>query len=161
MEINLLEATLKDKPVIRNMLQLYLHDFSELDGDELDEHGLYNYDFLDHYWTERDRYPFVVRVNTKLAGFVLLNRHTFLIENALAVGEFFIVRKYRRQGIGRKTAMMIFNKFPGAWEIRQTKNNTGAQKFWKDIVREYTNGDFQEYENAVGWDGPIQCFQNT
>lgn len=160
MEIKIVEASLRDKPKIQNMLQLYIHDFSEFDGHELNENGLYNYDYLDYYWTEQDRHPFIISLNSKLAGFVLLNRYSIMIENALTIAEFFILRKYRRQGLGKKTAFIIFDKFPSKWEIRQTKNNLVGQAFWKNVISEYSRGDFQEYEKADGWDGPIQVFQN-
>lgn len=160
-EVEIFEASLNDKSVIENMLQLYRYDSSEFDGHELNEHGLFNYNYLDHYWVESERYPFLIRVSRKLAGFALLNKHSYMIENALTIAEFFIMRKFRRQGIGKKTAYMIFDKFPSTWEIRQTKENIVAQTFWKKIIREYTNGNFQEYENSENWDGPIQIFQNT
>ena len=160
MKIKIAEASLRDKPIIKNMLQLYIHDFSEFDGYELNENGYYNYDYLDEYWTEKDRYPFIIRFNDKIAGFVLLNRYSVMIKNALTIAEFFILRKYRRQGIGKKAAFMIFDMFHSKWEVRQTKNNIAGQNFWENVIRDYTSGNFQEYENADGWDGPMQIFQN-
>ena len=160
MNIKITEASLRDKPIIKNMLQLYIHDFSEFDGFELNEDGFYYYDYLDEYWTEKDRYPFIIRFNDKIAGFVLLNRYSVMIKNALTIAEFFILRKYRRQGIGKKTAFMIFDKFHSKWEVRQTKNNIVGQHFWENVIRDYTGGNFQEYENADGWEGPVQIFQN-
>ena len=160
MNIKIAEASLRDKPIIKNMLQLYIHDFSEFDGYELNEDGYYNYDYLDEYWTEKDRYPFIIRFNDKIAGFVLINGYSVMIKNALTIAEFFILRKYRRQGIGKKAAFMIFETFPSKWEVRQTKNNIAGQHFWKNVIRDYTGGSFQEYENADGGDGPVQIFQN-
>ncbi len=46
--------------------------------------GLYDYMYLDHYWTEEGRHPFFIRVDGKLAGFALVreigtNRHNQVI----------------------------------------------------------------------------------
>ena len=61
-------ANLADKPVLSNLLQLYLYDFSEFDGSDLKPSGQYRYDYLDSYWGEDGRHPFLVRVNGLMAG---------------------------------------------------------------------------------------------
>src|SRR5215471_15872892 len=48
MHIDLVPAELVDKAVLRNLLELYRYDFSEFTGDDVDEHGLYGYPYLDH-----------------------------------------------------------------------------------------------------------------
>ena len=55
MQIELIEAQPADKSVLRNLMELYWHDFSEIDGADVNEHGLYEYNRLDSYWTEADR----------------------------------------------------------------------------------------------------------
>lgn len=55
--------------------------------------------FLDHYWTEAGRHPYFIRVDGTLAGFVLIR------EIAMAyysVAEFFVMKKYRNQGVGQQ-----------------------------------------------------------
>jgi hypothetical protein len=71
--IDVQSATIDDKPVIRNLLALYLYEFTEFDGRDVDEHALFGYRWLDHYWAELDRYPFLVRVDGRFAGFVLVH----------------------------------------------------------------------------------------
>lgn len=41
--------------------------------------------------------------------------------------------------------LMIFDMFPGGWEISQWSNNVPAQKFWEKIVVEYTNGKYDTF----------------
>jgi predicted acetyltransferase len=60
------------------------------------------------------------------------------------MAEFFVMRKYRRKGIGRSIAEQVFNLHQGQWEIYQKESNRPAQDFWKRIISEYTNGDFKE-----------------
>ena len=39
MTVELVRAPLSDKAVLRRLLQLYRYDFSEWNGDDVDEHG--------------------------------------------------------------------------------------------------------------------------
>lgn len=70
------------------------------------------------------------------------------------------MKKYRRRGVGKEAAMKIFDMFPGGWEISQWANNLPAQKFWKQIVSEYTNGKYDTFttteKDVVGF-----TFYNT
>ena len=162
MHIEVIPASLDDKPLLQRMLELYEYDFSEFEGTDLDSHGCFGYPFLDLYWQEETRYPFIIRVDGKLAGFVLVNQKTYLAESTWAVSEFFIMRKYRRKGVGKAAAFFIFNRFPGKWEVHELQNNTESPRFWREIISEYIDGRFSE----IQWHGelserPIQCFDNT
>ena len=55
MDLRLRPATQPYRELIRRMLELYLHDFSEFDGADLDEHGLFGYGDLDDFWYEPTR----------------------------------------------------------------------------------------------------------
>jgi predicted acetyltransferase len=55
-----------------------------------------------------------------------------------SIAEFFIMKKYRRRGIGNKVAKDIFDRHKGDWEIHQLKSNLPAQAFWKKVIAEYT-----------------------
>jgi len=158
MQIELNEATLRDKPIIQNMMQLYLYDFSEIEGFDPDERGLFHYRYLDQYWTEEDRFPFTVRMDGRLAGFVLVNQHSYTSEAEFVIGEFFIMRKYRRKGLGTQVARKVFDKFAGTWEVREVEKNVAAQDFWRKVIRDYTGGAFKEYSQVKGWNGPVQVF---
>ncbi len=161
MKIEVTPATLDDKPLLQRLLEFYQYDFSEYDDTDLDTHGTYGYPWLDYYWREEGRYPFLVRVDGKLAGFVLVNRFTYLASSEWAIAEFFIMRKYRGQGVGKATAFFVFDKFQGVWEVHQLEKNIPSQHFWHKIISEYTHGQytetFLEHESSRG---PIQQFEN-
>lgn len=131
-------------------MYLCQHDYSEFDGDELNEHGLYEYRYLDHYWTEADRYPYLIKVAGKIAGFVLVRDMTerTVSNPPHSIAEFFIVRKYRRQGVGKAVAKHLFDDFPpGNWVVGQSLNNIQAQEFWRRVVSEYTSGEYVERQD--------------
>jgi len=146
------------KSTLRNLIELYKYDFSEYDPEDVNENGLYEYMYLDHYWTEEGRHPFFIRVNGILAGFALVREHGKIENNtAYSIAEFFVMKKYRNQGIGQYVAFDLFNKFKGIWKVAQIETNKPAQKFWKKIIERYTNNNFQEI-NEEDWEGPIQTF---
>jgi len=144
MEIRL--ATLQEKAILRNMFELYIHDLSEFIDIDLDEHGCYGYKFLDHYWTEGNRYPYLVRVNGRLAGFAMVRR-TAEEPVQYLMAEFFIVRKYRMLGIGKEVAEALFARHPGHWQVSQEIRNTAAQHFWYTVISAHTKGQFTRYED--------------
>ena len=164
MKVEIKKASVQQKPILQNLLQLYLYDFSEFAGADVNEEGIFEDRNLDTYWqSDPTRIPFLVFVDEKIAGFVLLNSKTCLYKQgeAKAFAEFFVMRKYRNKGIGKKVAFTLFEKFPGKWEIRQLEENKHAQEFWRKIIREYTKGNFQEIARHKKWRGPIQTFDNS
>ena len=161
MDIQLLEASIRHKQVLERLMQFYLYDFSEFEYFDISRDGLYENEHLDLYWTEPDRHAFMIRVDDQLAGFVLVNSYVCLEESqgAKSIAEFFVMRKYRRQGIGRIAALRVFDLFPGKWEIRQIHSNTAGQLFWRNVIGECTGGRFAEtLLDNDRWKGPIQSF---
>jgi len=98
------QATLADKSVLRHLLELYQHDSSEFDDRDVDAHGLYGYPYLDHYWVEADRRPFLIKVDGRWAGFALVR-----LGPPIDMSEFFVMRPLpplrRRQGGGRRALL--------------------------------------------------------
>ena len=161
MDIQLIEASIRHKQVLEQLMQFYLYDFSEFEYFDIGADRLYENEHLDLYWTEPDRHAFLIRAEDQLAGFVLVNSYVCLEENqgAKSIAEFFVMRKYRRQGIGRMAALRIFNLFPGKWEVRQIHSNAAGLLFWRNVIGEYTGGRFAEtlLDNDK-WEGTIQSF---
>lgn len=161
MEIEVTQASLDDKPILQRMMEFYQYDFSEYDDNDLDLNGIYGYPWLDHYWWEQGRHAFIVRVDGKLAGFVLVNQFTYLSNSEWSIAEFFIMRKYRRKDVGKTAAFFIFDMFRGIWEVHQLENNVPSQQFWRKIISEYTHGQYLEtFINNERSRGPIQQFDN-
>lgn len=52
--------------------------------------------------------------------------------------EFFVIRRYRRRGIGTQMAHEVWRRFPGAWEIRVMEANTKAGEFWERAIAKFT-----------------------
>jgi predicted acetyltransferase len=147
MHIELLQPKSEDILALRRLMQLYLYDLGSLDGWDIADDGTYgNPDRIETFWTDADRQRYLVRVDGKLSGFVLTRSGTYFSgDDAREISEFFILRKYRRLGVGRTTANRIFDSFPGTWEVAVMKSNAPAQNFWRAVVSDYTNQQYEEF----------------
>ena len=79
--VNLKKAELSDKETLGNLLQFYIYDFSEFLGLDLLDEGIFKEYLVDDYFINPERSAFLVRIDDKLAGFVLVSAETILSEN--------------------------------------------------------------------------------
>lgn len=146
MDVSVRPASFDEQQIVKNLLQLYLHDFSEFDQVKMDDQGHLDYPYIDHYWRDPGRFPYLIRAKEQLAGFVLIRTSRDPAQgtpiNNLA--EFFVLRSHRRQGVGRMAANQIWNLFPGAWEVDVLLANKQAYPFWKLVVEGYSSGTYQQ-----------------
>ena len=140
MKIEVLPATPEEEPVLANLFELYAHDFSEFSHLQIGVDGRFGYQPLPLYWRESNRFPFLVRANGDLSGFVLVQQGSQVSGAAEIwdVAEFFILRGYRRHGIGMRVAHVVWRMFAGRWEVRVRDKNLVAQAFWQRAVSEFT-----------------------
>lgn len=159
MNLKIIKASEEHRAVIKNLMQFYIYDFSEFIKCDVEENGLFvAYPDLESYWKEKDhKFPYIIKKDEKYIGFALvrlIERHD---RNYFSIAEFFIMKKYRRQGSGKEIAQVIFNLHRGQWEVYQKESNKPAQIFWNKVINEYTNGNFVEHpENGK----LIQNFEN-
>lgn len=147
MKLELLEAKEKDKNVIYNLMQLYTYELSFFEDNttnfELLENGLFKMNkYIDLYWKEEERHPYILKCDGKIAGFVL---ERFNEEGINEIAEFFVLNKYRQYGVGTFMANEMFNKYKGKWEIRTLLKNKRAQDFWRRVIKNASNGIYEEH----------------
>lgn len=155
-------ARADERPLIEGLFQFYIHDFSELypgepEGWDLDANGRFGpYRYMESYWREVDRRPFLIQVDGRTAGFALVNAQSHRaapIDHAMA--EFFVIRQFRRSGVGHEAARSIFGANPGRWELAIAASNVAARAFWPKAVldspgvREFTAAKLQPNDRMV------------
>jgi len=138
-DVEIFPALPEQEPILANMLELYAHDFSEFIDLKLGPDGRFGYKHLPLYWEEPNRYPFLIMANGHLAGFVFVRRGSEISNDADVwdIAEFFIVRGFRRLGLGMKAAQEIWQRFPGKWEVRVIDRNQKAKNFWARAIKEF------------------------
>jgi predicted acetyltransferase len=140
LRVEVVPAAPAQEPTLANLLELYVHDFSEFVDVELGADGRFGYKALPLYWTEPHRHPLLVKVDGRLAGFALVKQGSEVSgdEKVWDMAEFFIVRRHRRHGIGRLAAHEVWQRFPGPWEVRVMHLNHSAKEFWKRAIGSFT-----------------------
>ncbi|MCK0473231.1 GNAT family N-acetyltransferase [Halalkalibacter sp. APA_J-10(15)] len=160
-QIKLVEES--EKSVLKQLIEFYEYDFSEFNNHDVNKHGYYGYRYFDHYWTEDDRVPLFITVDEKIAGFVLINDYCYVLKEkpSRSIAEFFVMRKYRKQGIGTKVAYLVFDRFKGNWEVLVHPENRVSFHFWKNVIEDYTQGDFLTKEvTTEEWAGTGYIFSS-
>jgi predicted acetyltransferase len=143
-EVVLDVATPRDAVLLANLLELYIHDLSEVFPlVELGEDGRFGYEKLPLYWSEPEhRFPFLIRCGTRVVGFVLVTRGSPVSNepDVFDVAELFVMRRYRRSGVGRRAILLLWDRLPGRWIVRVSDGNAGALPFWERVIAEHTSG---------------------
>jgi predicted acetyltransferase len=138
-------AELTDKEAIKNLMQFYFYDFSEFVEAYVGNDGLFgDYNYLDNYWKEKERFPYLIEKDGKLAGFVLVREVREEHKYYWSIAEFFIMKKFRLSGLGKYAAHQVFESHKGNWEVFQIEKNKPAQAFWRKVINDYTEGRFVE-----------------
>lgn len=137
--LEIIKATVEQKPILANLLELYAYDFTECCDFDIGNNGFYGYDYLPLYWTDPNRFPYLIYVNGKLAGFVLVQKGSPISKeiNVWDISEFFIMKKYKRHGIGTLVAQKIWGQFHGCWQVRVLVDNHIACLFWLSAIKKF------------------------
>ena len=140
--IKLDKVLLEDKEILFRLLQFALYDGSLYNTNKIGEDGLFPYKWFDNYFTDDDRDAFFIREDDKIVGFVMINQFMKKCDNGHSVAEFLVLPEYRRNHIGKKVAYLVFEMFPGNWEVEPIEESNEACRFWENVVVNYTNNKF-------------------
>ncbi len=157
MNFTLVEVEASDYTLIQNLIRFYIYDMSEFTGWPCPENGLYGgVDDQPYYfgqtpdnedalwpdgWTGKG---YKILVDGEIAGFCLVRLFNKDKVQLHDIGEFFIIRKFRHQGLGKQVAHAVFDLFPGHWQVRQLLDNRPAQLFWQKVIAAYTGDNFED-----------------
>lgn len=148
MPLRLLQVEEEASPLWDRLMQLYLHDLSETMGLEPNSDGLFSRSGFD----EDDTLSrFVILLRNKPAGLVTLKScagPSPVVKRTM--NDFFILRCYRRLGIGEEVARMIFDQHPGTWQVTIEADNEAGRSFLRKILRRYTYRQCRELNTSDG-----------
>jgi predicted acetyltransferase len=136
---------------VRRLVQLYIYDLGGEHWDVERDGTFGSPAWHRRFWTRRTRHHFVMAVDGRLAGFALVRDSAhFAGAGAREISEFFVLRKYRRAGVGRYAARWLFAKYPGEWEVAELVWNRPAQRFWRAVIAESAHGPVREQRHRDG-----------
>ncbi|OYX51341.1 MAG: hypothetical protein B7Y90_01580 [Alphaproteobacteria bacterium 32-64-14] len=163
--IHLERAEPSQRETLANLVQLYIHDFSEFLTAQrklaVEEDGRFaDLLRLEDYWREPDRSVWFIRAGGQLAGFALLNRNSHCDRPLdFNMGEFFVMRTFRRDGVGARAAIDLIQMHPGQWEIAVSARNPPALAFWPRVIAAAGVRDIETLQgDGKAWTGPITRF---
>ncbi len=158
----IIPATEQHRHVLRALFELYAHDFSPMTGEDVNEAtGRWTDDaFLANAWHDPHFQPYLLKVDGRWAGFAWVEWGSYINpdeDEHWLMEEFFILRKYRRQGIGEWFARALFDRRAGTWEVGEIHENVDAQRFWRKVIGRYAAFEEVIVDNEQ-WVGPVQRF---
>jgi predicted acetyltransferase len=134
--------------ILRNLFEHYLHDMSEWFLFDTKADGRYAFD-TSIIW-ERGYAAYLAKVGATIAGFALIGSAAeWLGEGTHDVDEFFVLRRFRRSGIGEHMAGQLWSERPGEWLVRAFAANAPAVPFWRSAIASYSKGAFREERRMV------------
>jgi predicted acetyltransferase len=146
-QVTVERATQADSVLLSNLLELYIHDLSEVFMVEPGADGRFGYSKLPLYWSEPEkRFPFLVRAGRRTVGFAFVTRGSPATDDpdVLDMAEFFILRRHRRSGVGRRAACLLWDRLPSRWIVRVSESNRGAMLFWESTISAYSRGQLTQ-----------------
>ena len=131
MKLILEKVTNDKKDILYRLLQYSLYEESLTDGNEMNNEGLFEYEFFENYFTDKDRDAFFIKNEelNKLLGFVMINTYMQKSNMGHSIAEFMVIPKYRKNKIGKEIAIKCFNKYKGNWEVSPSFGSEQAYIF--------------------------------
>jgi predicted acetyltransferase len=138
-----------ERPIIENLLQLYLHDMTAELPFSIGEDGHYEYDYLDRFW----RYPYLIRVGSEIAGFALIIDECPIsgASPCFFVAEYFILRAYRGRGVGRSAFEQLLAEHAGRWHLGVIRRNASASAFWSCVMASHPHFTKEHQFDGESW----------
>ena len=164
MSVSVKPATEADRSILESLFQLYVYDFTEFKAWDVEANGRFQDASLKGRWNEAYRHAFLIHVDGKLAGFAIVDGRSQLAEASgrWDLTDFFILRRYRKRGVGEHVARVLFDTFLGQWEVRVMAANLRATVFWRTVINRYTHGQFEEVAwDDARWRGPVYLFDSS
>ena len=128
--------------VLRDLFQHYLRDMSEwFDVNACDASAILQQGY--------DAY--LAKVGDSPAGFALVGSAGEWADGVGAqdVHEFFVLREFRRSGVGHRMAALLWDERPGQWLVRVLEANAAAVLFWRTVISRHSHGAYEEEGRIV------------
>ncbi|WP_260260369.1 GNAT family N-acetyltransferase [Vibrio intestinalis] len=154
--MNIVKVDDSNTHVYANLYQGYAAEFSRIIDDKLDESGLFEiYPQLKGSVT-----GYLLYIDGKPAALTAIDEKS---AKAYEICDFYVLPCFRKNKVGKRFISSLFELLGGSWEIKQVAGADHAIKFWREVVRDYTSGDYVEdvYEDYKWGTVTRQCFSHS
>ncbi|WP_374438265.1 GNAT family N-acetyltransferase [Pseudomonas panipatensis] len=136
--VELLQTGPEQAELIRNLYQFYAYESSDWEQEDVEIDGRFyiHEAHLQRYWQEPQWSANLILVDGFIAGFLLIERSELPGLDALELADLFILKKYRRLGIGRALATQVLTSGESPWLVRCYQEDTTALAFWRAVLDE-------------------------
>jgi predicted acetyltransferase len=134
--VELVQTGPEQVELIRNLYQFYAYESSDWEQEDVEVDGrFYIHDaHLARYWQEPQWSANLILVDGFIAGFLLIEQSELPGLQALELADLFILKKYRRLGIGRALATQVLMSTEHAWLVRFYQQDETARAFWRAVL---------------------------
>ena len=136
-DITIVEATLEQQELYRNLVNLQYHDLSEFrDNFDIQEDGRFEWGFAACFKPNNEHHhPLLIMSKNRIVGFLIFSvfkgKHP---EVDFQLVEMFVLKMYRKKGIGKTAIQLIFDEFKGRYHLDVAESNLSAIKFWEYLI---------------------------
>jgi predicted acetyltransferase len=134
--VELLQTGPEQAELIRNLYQFYAYESSDWEQEDVEVDGRFyiHEEHLARYWQDPQWSANLILVDGFIAGFLLVERSEIAALNALELADLFILKRYRRKGIGRAIASQVLMSGEFDWLVRFYDQDETAQAFWRAVL---------------------------
>lgn len=134
--VELIQTDAIDAELIRNLYQYYAYESSDWEQEDVEADGrFYIHDeHLARYWQDPQWSANLLLVDGCIAGFLLIEGSELPGIDALELADLFILKRYRRKGIGRAIATQVLCSGEANWLVRFYDQDEVSQAFWRTVL---------------------------
>lgn len=135
--VELLRSAAEQADIVRNLYQYYAYESSDWEQEDVEIDGRFyiHEEHLARYWQSPRWSAELILVDGFIAGFLLIEGSELPgYESALELADLFVLKKYRRLGIGSAVATQLLGSGEDAWLVRFYRQDEAAQAFWRHVL---------------------------
>ena len=126
----------KNVEIYLNLARAYEAEFSNLTGKLPNEFGIFEPDTM----PSSPYIGYLLFKNNIPVGFCLAEINL----NLRDIAEFYIIPSARKNNLGLILASIIFEMYPGNWQVRQIQGADKATAFWRKVISKQTDNKYTE-----------------
>jgi len=134
--VELIEAGPEPAALLANLYQFYAYESSDWEQEDVEVDGRFyiHEEHLARYWEDPQWSANLLLVDGYIAGFLLIEGSELPGIDALELADLFILKRYRRKGIGRAIATQVLSSGEANWLVRFYDQDEVSQAFWRTVL---------------------------